>query len=877
MDFQVCCESSLPQVWAIEALACSKHVKASLLMDLLKKIPQKSNHIGKDTRELVSLKFLESLFIQGARANPVSSSLSKTVRLDPSNHCEDVLRRLLYEISLSHLKPAGLEISKWDLEPFIEHKRSNLPNALKQVKDAILIGSHSISASFLKEQSGLLVGSLAEHQAPERDDNCNGIIPRVEGSDTDDGNLLPMEFPDGNLVPVNKKRRASESPAEQLCTTHINPVKKNKPHVISNERNVGEQLQISDTSSMVSVQNIKAKRFSSERKTNVGNMGLLDPPTHDTNECTSSGFGEHNEVLPCGKQVPHCDTELNNKYEDQQRQYQNIKEGGKDELCNLKKTTEDMTQFELCMKNVNEVEADVHVSEDNDGTDDGKTDIARKENASLSRDQNLLVDTSERCSEIMCSLEEETCVEVIRRNGSPGDGNNKCKSLKGLVGNVHIPQCGTEVLTEKIDVAMQDSKGENTENREKGFHGLLSTNEDIDKFDQDVPRTVPTVGEVEEDVDISGDNEGYDDERATIDTMKKTFLSSQCTYSETDLKERNLCRKCNKGGNVLSCTSDSCPTVIHESCLGSDASFVIKEPFYCPFCAYSQAISKYEEVKKCVSLARKDLTTFICFGPQNESTKQPIDGNCLKQNDGLPKGNELNQTNGIEKVSNHQCRRKLKFEKAGHSELHSDYNPPFRRKATVASGGLVQRSKRDKHDGKRTREESQPPRGHKQKPIAAVVVHNPQRETKYCQVSETGGSEKHADVRPKKGVLRPPETRIPRESKCSQSSQSTDAEEISEDENEDSGTSKYFIKFRKQERQNLYPAIPQLKKKRLRWTSEEENTLKKGMLLFCSPHDKIIPWKKVLEFGEGKFQPCRSTIDLKDKWRNMCKAIPKSK
>lgn len=72
-----------------------------MVIDLLKKIPQKSNYIGKNTRELVSLKFLESLFIQGARANPVSSSLSKTVRLDPSNHCEDVLRRMLYEVLFS--------------------------------------------------------------------------------------------------------------------------------------------------------------------------------------------------------------------------------------------------------------------------------------------------------------------------------------------------------------------------------------------------------------------------------------------------------------------------------------------------------------------------------------------------------------------------------------------------------------------------------------------------------------------------------------------------------------------------------------------------------------------------------------------------------
>ncbi|KAL8480988.1 hypothetical protein ACS0TY_027503 [Phlomoides rotata] len=39
------------------------------------------------------------------------------------------------KISLQHLKSVGLEVSKWDLEPFIEHKRLNLPRyALKKGK-----------------------------------------------------------------------------------------------------------------------------------------------------------------------------------------------------------------------------------------------------------------------------------------------------------------------------------------------------------------------------------------------------------------------------------------------------------------------------------------------------------------------------------------------------------------------------------------------------------------------------------------------------------------------------------------------------------------------------------------------------------------------
>jgi len=44
-----------------------------------------------------------------------------------------------------------------------------------------------------------------------------------------------------------------------------------------------------------------------------------------------------------------------------------------------------------------------------------------------------------------------------------------------------------------------------------------------------------------------------------------------------------------------------------------------------------------------------------------------------------------------------------------------------------------------------------------------------------------------------------------------------------------------------------------------------------------NPNDSNIPWKNILEFGGDVFRPDRTTIDLKDKWRNMCKRSPKSK
>lgn len=50
------------------------------------------------------------------------------------------------------------------------------------------------------------------------------------------------------------------------------------------------------------------------------------------------------------------------------------------------------------------------------------------------------------------------------------------------------------------------------------------------------------------------------------------------------------------------------------------------------------------------------------------------------------------------------------------------------------------------------------------------------------------------------------------------------------------------------------------------------------MLRFSSNNNsKGIPWKGILDFGEDVFHKIRTTIDLKDKWRNLCIGSPAKK
>lgn len=73
-----------------------------MAIDLLEKAPRTSIGIG-NARELLALRHLEGLYVQGARANHVSSASGKKIGFDLSENCEDVLRRVLSEV-LSHFQ-----------------------------------------------------------------------------------------------------------------------------------------------------------------------------------------------------------------------------------------------------------------------------------------------------------------------------------------------------------------------------------------------------------------------------------------------------------------------------------------------------------------------------------------------------------------------------------------------------------------------------------------------------------------------------------------------------------------------------------------------------------------------------------------------------
>ncbi|KAL6958837.1 hypothetical protein U1Q18_040181 [Sarracenia purpurea var. burkii] len=349
---------------------------------------------------------------------------------------------------------------------------------------------------------------------------------------------------------------------------------------------------------------------------------------------------------------------------------------------------------------------------------------------------------------------------------------------------------------------------------------------------------------------LSG-SDSYHDEKIDIARKKRTFLSSQCPSSQDSLEtfdftELNLCMKCNRGGQLLVCSVSACPLVVHESCLGSAPRFDDNGNFFCPFCAYSRAILEYLEVKKKTSLARKDLASFIGLesGHQAKFSKRFVrpEQDQLVQDDDNLNGNNQSNFNGsyVNEVNSYQNKENIR---------DKQQVGPGSQSTTVLKGQQIEEQ----------------------------VICNNGYDNSSCRDEELiHATKRRVEDITQKEILQPP---ISDSTQQTARTPNVDAGEKSDEEN-DKPTSSYSRSrpLRRREKQYTYPAIPQLRRKRVPWSSAEEEILKEGMRRFGSVHDQNIPWKTILEFGSHVLtEKGRTTVDLKDKWRNIGKGSPKSK
>lgn len=87
--------------WVVEALATSEQADASTLIGLVRMTPAIAGELGKDTKEVVSLRILESLFPQGDEAVvDADAGQNGKISFNSSERCQDVLKQILHEVIL---------------------------------------------------------------------------------------------------------------------------------------------------------------------------------------------------------------------------------------------------------------------------------------------------------------------------------------------------------------------------------------------------------------------------------------------------------------------------------------------------------------------------------------------------------------------------------------------------------------------------------------------------------------------------------------------------------------------------------------------------------------------------------------------------------
>ncbi|KAL6958838.1 hypothetical protein U1Q18_040182 [Sarracenia purpurea var. burkii] len=735
--------STLPWLWVVEALASLKQVDASILivfylLDLVKRTPEISDDLGKNTREMVSFRILESLAAQKiGRRKGVSSARDSTIEFNPSEHCEDVVRNILHEISASNLRTDEPEILKWDVQTFVKHKRANLSKCtLQQLKDAILQGNHPILAS-LRERSGLLMSKKSENRVSVDNGDPNAVSGRSGGNCSYGQTMIAR----GNSSSPTHKNLDGFLQGDSL-DKDSSPSKRNRGDVdTKNQAERSHEDQNSVENGCISNLHIVKKLKKDAYSTN--------PPV-----------GQESVLL--------------------------IENGPSEDLFGQNGQHADMTK--------------------------------------LSQMPNYLKLSQiiPNYHPIIESKDDEHCTETGTSSVTPPDGNHQ-----NICGDEARDKCENSLLNTSNGIPLDESY-------QKHFSNEAKDDEDRNPGQE-----------------MSSDSDSYHDEKIDIARKKRTFLSSQCTSSQDSLEtfdftELNICMKCNKGGQLLVCSASACPLVVHESCLGYAPGFDDNGNFFCPFCAYSRAISEYLEVKKKTSLARKDLASFIGLESGHRANKfskrfvRPEQDQLVQDDDNL-NGNNQSNFNGsyVNEVNSCQNKENVrdKQQVGAGSQSASVLKGQQIEEQDVCNNGYDNSSCRDKE-----------------------IIH---------------ATKRRAEDITQKEILQPP---------ISDSTQQTahtpniDARERSDEEN-DKPTPSYSRSrpLRRREKQYTYPAIPQLRRKKVPWSSAEEEILKEGVRRFASVRDRNIPWKIILEFGSDVFEKGRTTIDLKDKWRNICKGSPKSK
>ncbi|KAL9252045.1 hypothetical protein AKJ16_DCAP05894 [Drosera capensis] len=881
-------------------------------------MPELFDNLGKNAREAVALRCLESLFapVDGLQNESIHSPHSG-IRIDSSKSCEDVLFHLSEEESLTNLSKCGLDRLKSDVCSFVEHKKASLPKcALNQLKDIILEGAHPLAPS-LKKFSGLTVEDSCEKSFLSEDGEKIAPSPRNDQVEVNGGAALARDTQNSPSLLEGNKVQREES---QNMTTS-----KKRDRTCSSNGVCG---------------------LESLRDFNNGG-----PPSKKLKQSAS-----------CDLPQPECPLDS----------------------CDL------VSPSTIASDNVKPVDVEAsRIGQEskigkvllNDGIEklavsQNRVGFPCKQFLVPGEGNNPLIASDDVDGKSTCATEgKDNCEDHLR------DGDDHPKDLLR-----HGEENSEDHLrTRVVDDAPSGKDLENTT--------AFENQENKDSMDLE-PGNITSNGKEQsvaaEDVasDTGVKRTGYSNhhEEIDVDKEKHDFLSSQQLLSREllatdDWTEKNLCVRCYKGGELLSCCYNGCLVAVHESCLLTDATFDSRGRFYCPFCGYSRAISEYSKAKKKVSMARKVLSQFIGgsggSAPSESSHPRMFPGNdpnCTNStrnadkmdegehaennltenpNEGITRQEPLVPCSGgtvpvvdeflkargaplsslVRRQEGGMVTEKQPFDRSNGPQHATEVNPctdtaeethgihspvrgngsdvgvgidpevpspgvPSQLKGAPCANGLQLATEvipssdtaEESHGnvGPVLRNETDVgvgidpevpcariPSPAKGAPCANELVKNVQSD--HCRDAVKSSKRKRDPDLPREignGVGIEHEVSrqaIPNKSRDAPSESISDPDGFGEDKV--GSPSKYIFAGRQQKDHIPYEGVLQSRRKKVPWTAEEEDMLKEAMARYAENETRAIPWKIMLEFGRPVFLKCRTPGDLKDKWKNMQKKL----
>ncbi|XVE96003.1 hypothetical protein REPUB_Repub02eG0184200 [Reevesia pubescens] len=803
----------LSWLWIIEYVSSFPQIDTSIIRDLIEAAPVSPNNLGKSTSEMVALRYLEELFGPKNGLANVSPPDSR-VTFDLSLSCKDVLQHILQEVSISDLKNAGPELLRWDVYPFIMHKRASLPKcALEQLKDSIL------------------------EEIPVLDGDKNVPKSRFDDSDDENGNQ------DGILIPQIHKND-NEMLQDGLLERNLMPSKRSR-----------DDLVVGNPVGLVSV-----------NRDSIDNHLHLNPKKfqHDAFPACTIQSVEHIPIRLQGEE----------QLEDESGMIIKVTEIEGNNLGKDSQVGEGDQGVRVASRNLGPSDAVGHVE-----LQDSQMENVQNADADVMIEQQY---GGRPCQNVV--MDESNYVE----NGALQKGPN----------------------------------GDSGENIGQGFPLSSPNSTSADRLQQDID---PDEAKADMEHPCAEQTCKYEDERFNIALKKSIFLSSKCTSSQDPVRkagwtEQNLCGKCNQNGQVLVCSSSGCPLVVHESCLGSAARFDDKGNFYCPFCAYSVSISKYLEAKEKTSLARKNLALFMeLFSKKLTKEQRKLQSHLRVNGDEDLVGNKGSGHLGEREQGLISQNREVNH---GPSASHLDGNKLRVEGETIMGGAVVIEGENNEEEekvghGHRSMREHEHQHEELSAPsascldgnklrveeetimVGAVDIegenneeeekvghgHRSMREHEHQQ-EELSANLKSSDDNPtSENPATYPANQVEVEGDILKEAVeahmtdppqkpdralNSDGEESSTDANDKFIISNYSISFRNRETKYSFPITPQLRRKKVPWTNDEEEMLRKGVEKFAD-NGGTVPWKRILEYGTKVFMRGRTTVDLKDKWRNMSK------